>query len=89
MTDTADATKVYRETSSAPSYEYISVESKTARHWRELTDFRFIMAVQGPQVLGPALQRAWQCTEDGSAEWRTVPTHMVSAAEYLAAVSPR
>lgn len=60
---------------------------KPVIHWSPLHEFRFIAAVQGPQTLGPALQRAWRSNE-GRIEWRTVPTHMVSVAEYMAAVAP-
>jgi hypothetical protein len=69
-----------------PSIE-IAEAMKGVRTLRELPDFRFIMAIQGHQTLGPALQRAWQCVEDGRIEWRTIPTHVVSAEEYLAAVA--
>lgn len=64
----------------------VLIDVKLVRTWRELPDFRFIVATQGPQTLGPALQRAWQCIEDGAIEWRTVPTHRVSVNEYLEAV---
>lgn len=72
---------------SEPVYAYIEPDEKS-RRWQELPDFRFIMAVQGQQTLGPALQRAWRCMEDGAIEWRTIPTHMVSVADYTKAVAP-
>lgn len=59
---------------------------KITRTLEPLPDFRFITAVQAHQQFGPALQRAWRCREDGTIEWRTVPTHIMSVAEYIEAV---
>jgi hypothetical protein len=57
------------------------------RSMRRTGDIRMIGAVQNPQVLGPTLQEAWVCIEDGKIEWRTVPIQWLSVADYLAETS--
>jgi hypothetical protein len=54
------------------------------RSLEPLGAFRMIAAHQHPQTLGPTLQEAWRCREDGKIEWRTVPTQWLTVAEYLA-----
>jgi len=50
-----------------------------------LGEFRMIGAIQHPQILGPTLQQAWRCKEDGAIEWRSVPIQWLSVAEYMEA----
>ena len=49
-----------------------------------LGEFRMIGAIQHPQILGPTLQQAWRCKEDGKIEWHSVPIHWLNIDEYLA-----
>jgi len=63
----------------------IDFDGNKSTFWEPLPDLRQIMAVQNPQTLGPMLQRAWRCREDGRIEWRRVPIHIVTVAEFLEA----
>lgn len=58
------------------------IEGKT-RTMSRTGDLRQIICMQGPQTLGPMLQEAWICHEDGSVEWRRVPIVVVSIKDYL------
>jgi len=49
---------------------------------RRTGDTRLLVAVSGPQTLGPLLQESWVDVESGEIEWRSAPTVFVTVEEY-------
>jgi hypothetical protein len=56
-----------------------------SKTWSRTTEYRLAESVTGNLRLGPILQQAWQCRENGEVEWRTVPTVCLPPKDFIAA----
>ena len=68
MAETADASKVYRETSSAPSLTYGYMTLPEA--WYQTDHIAWVSDGQKP----PVLSRMWRRTETNETDWRPLET---------------
>jgi hypothetical protein len=73
-----------------PNDETIIVYAKIppVETWGRMVEYRLIDATAASgKRLGPVLQEAYRCRENGKIKWETVPTTELTVADFLAETS--